>query len=151
MKRILKLKGRTGLFDTPSFLLSANEELIIKCDFADEIRVGKFRLIVKHGEKKKTFSLSKSDCVVLSPDWLNENAENLEFSLVLLNTVENAVIKDDYQIEPLKIETVNGNFSYTAVLQEIIRRQDEQDKKMQELEERLNEYDDNGVPVPVEN
>ena len=150
MERILKIKGRAGLFDTPSFLMAENESLVIKCDFTDEIRRGRFRLVVRHGEKKQTFSLAKTDSVVISPEWMKQSLENLDFSLVLLNETESAVIKDDYQIEPLKLETVDGNFTFTAMVQEIIQRQDEQERRMAALEERLSAYDETGVPLTAE-
>lgn len=150
MTRILKIKGREGLFDTPSFLLAENENLKIKCDLSDEIRVGRFRLVVRHGEWRKVFSLAKSDTIELSSDWLKQSAENLNFSLVFLNATESAVIKDDYQIEPLKIETLDGNFTFTATVQEILSRLDAQDGRMAGLEEKLKEYEDNGVPLVAE-
>ncbi len=151
MTRALKIKGRTGLFDVPSFLVSENESLTIKLNFAEERRLGRYRLIVRHGEYKKTFSFKKPDPIELSPEWLKSSAENVEFSLVLLNENETAVIKDDYQIEPLKLETVNGNFTFTAILQELVSKQGEQDQKLLGLEERLKQFEDEGVPLFAKN
>lgn len=150
MTRILTIDGRTGLFDSPSFLLSENESLKIKLHFKDEIRTGRFRLVVKQGELKKTFSLSKNEEIELSPAWLTKNGENLEFSLVFLNATETAVIKDDYQIEPLKLETVNGNFVFSALVQNIIAEQKRQAEILSEMQEKLNQYEDEGVPVVLE-
>ena len=70
---------------------------------------------------------------------------------MLLNENETAVIKDDYQIEPLKLETVNGNFTFTAVLQDLVSRQEEQDKRLLCLEERLKQFEDEGVPLFAKN
>ena len=150
MTRILTIDGRTGLFDFPSFLLSENESLKIKLRFKDEIRTGRFRLVVKQGEFKKTFSLSKNEEIELSPAWLTKGGENLEFSLVFCNATETAVIKDDYQIEPLKLETVNGNFVFSALVQEIIAEQKRQAEILSEMQEKLNQYEDEGVPVVLE-
>ena len=150
MTRILTIDGRTGLFDSPSFLLSENESLKIKLHFKDEIRTGRFRLVVKQGEFKKTFSLSKNEEIELSPAWLTKGGENLEFSLVFCNATETAVIKDDYQIEPLKLESVNGNFVFSALVQEIIAEQKRQAEILSEMQEKLNQYEDEGVPVVLE-
>ena len=150
MTRILTIDGRTGLFDSPSFLLSENESLKIKLHFKDEILTGRFRLVVKQGEFKKTFSLSKNEEIELLPAWLTKGGESLEFSLVFLNATETAVIKDDYQIEPLKLETVNGNFVFSALVQNIIAEQKRQAEILSEMQEKLNQYEDEGVPVVLE-
>lgn len=151
MTRVLKIKGRTGLFDTPSFIVTENESLKISLEFTDEIRIERFRLIVRHGDLKKTFTLSKNEGIELSPEWLKRNAENLDFSLVLLNLTESAIIKDDYQIEPLKLETADGNFTFAAMVQRMTEKQEEHEKKLYSLEERLKEFEEDGVPLLTEN
>ena len=147
MIRTLTVKGRTGLFDTPSFLVSENESLTIKIKIVDEIRVGKFRLIVKHGEHSKQYTLDKTDEITLNPVWLKMSGENLEFSLVFVDASETQVLKNDYQIEPLKLETINGNFMFTAWLQEIERKQKELDERLILAEEKLKAYESEGVPL----
>lgn len=150
MTRVLKIKGRTGLFDTPSFLVSENEELNIKVEIVGEIRIGKYRLSVKHGKEQKQFSLSKSDKITLTPEFLKNNAENLEFSLLFLNTTETEVIKNDYQIEPLKLENANGNFEFTAIMQEFERKQKELEQRLLVAEELIKSYENDGVPLTFE-
>lgn len=149
MTRVLTIKGRTGLFDIPSFLLSENESLKIKI-VTDELRLGNFRLCVKHGKHEKVYSLKGKDEIELHPVWLNTSKENLEFSLVFLNPTETEVIKSDYQIEPLKVESVQGNFAYTAMLQEIIEKQEALDERLLEAEEKIRSFEDNGVPLAFE-
>ena len=116
MIRVLNIKGREGRFDEPSFIISENEHLIIKVVIADERRTNRFRLVVKHGNLKKTVTLAKNESVEFSPEWLKANAENLDFSLMYLNSSESAVIKDDYHIEPLKLQTIEGNFIFACKL-----------------------------------
>lgn len=147
MTRVLTIKGRTGLFDIPSFILAENESLKIKLLFVDEIRVRSFRLTVRHGTHISTFILSRREIVELSPELLKESGENLDFSLALLDATGSAVIKDDYQIEPLKIEKVGGNFEFVAVVQELVAKQAEQDARMDELEKRISEFEESGVPL----
>ena len=149
MTRVLTIKGRTGLFDIPSFLLSENESLKIKI-VTDELRLGKFRLCVKHGKNEKVYSLKTKDEIELHPVWLNANKENLEFSLVFLNPTETEILKSDYQIEPLKLERVEGNFAYTAMLQEIIEKQEALDERLLKAEEKIRSFEDNGVPLAFE-
>ena len=147
MTRILKMKGRTGLFDTPSFIVTENESLKIKLVFEDEMRIGRIRLIVRHGARKKTFTLFKNEEIELPSEWLKESGENLDFSLALLDATESAVIKDDYQIEPLKIERIGGNFEFVAIVQALVAKQAEQDARMDELEKRISEFEESGVPL----
>lgn len=157
MERILTIKGRTGLFDSPSFILSENESLQIKFDLKDEIRVGRFRVVVKHGEQKLVFTLSKTEPIILPAEFLKQSKENVEFSLVFLNATATAVLKDDYNIEPLKVETVEGNFAFTAQLQAYEQRQEAFEERlngfMEQLEAfkgKLNEFEDSGVPLLFE-
>lgn len=150
MIRILNIKGREGRFDEPSFIISENENLIIKVVLVDERRVNRFRLIVKHGNLQKTVTLAKNESVEFSPDWLKENAENLEFSLMYLNPSESAVIKDDYHIEPLKLQTLEGNFIFSAIVQDFEKRLSEQERRFKNLEKRVQEYETNGVTLTPE-
>ena len=150
MERILTIKGRTGYFDTPSFLVSENENLVIKINIVDEIRIGKFRLLVRHGKHVKQYALSKTDEITLSPVWLKMSEENIEFSLVFLNATETEVLKNDYQIEPLKLETVDGNFVFTAWLQELEQKQKELDARLLVAEGKIASFENEGVPIAFE-
>ena len=150
MIRTITIKGRTGLFDVPSFLLSENDDLKIKFDFKDELRVGRFRVVVRHGEEKQVFTLAKTEPIELRAEWLKNSPENVEFSLVLLNATETAVIKDDYQIEPLKLETVDGNFTFSGLVQKLVERQDAQERALSLLAKRVEEYETNGIELAFE-
>lgn len=150
MIRTITIKGRTGLFDVPSFLLSENDDLKIKFDFKDELRVGRFRVVVRHGEEKQVFTLAKAEPIELRAEWLKNSSENVEFSLVMLNATETAVIKDDYQIEPLKLETVDGNFTFSGLVQKLVERQEEQERALSLLTKRVEEYETNGIELAFE-
>lgn len=150
MKRVLTVKDRTGTFDIPSFLMTENDSLQIKLEIKNELRLGRFRLVVRHGEQKRAFTLSQDETIELCSGWLSKSTENLEFSLVYLNATETAVLKDDYMIEPLKMESINGNFAFTALLQEIETRQNEQERRIVALEEKIKEYENEGVPLVFE-
>ena len=150
MKRVLTVKDRTGTFDIPSFLMTENDSLQIKLEIKNELRLGRFRLVVRHGEQKKAFTLSQNETIELCSGWLSKSTENLEFSLVYLNVTETAVLKDDYMIEPLKMESITGNFAFTALLQEIEAQQNEQERRIVALEEKIKEYENEGVPLVFE-
>ena len=150
MIRVLNIKGREGRFDEPSFIISENEHLIIKVVIADERRTNRFRLVVKHGNLKKTVTLAKNESVEFSPEWPKANAENLDFSLMYLNSSESAVIKDDYHIEPLKLQTIEGNFIFSAIVQDFEKRLLDQEQRFKNLEKRVYEYETNGVSLTPE-
>lgn len=157
MERTITIRGRTGLFDIPSFLFSKNENLLIHFDFKDEKRLRYFRVVVRHGDHRATYTLSKTEPIEISSKWLQLNAENLEFSLVMLNESKTAVIKSDYQIEPLKMESIDGNFRFSAMVQELTVKQQQLETAFAEIKERmvkaenkLKEFEDNGVPLLCE-
>jgi hypothetical protein len=148
MKRKITLKGRVGMFDVPTFSISDNDLLTIDVEIPKEIRLCKYRLCVRHGALKKIFTLYKGMSVALEPDWLKANQENLEFSLALLND-KDKVVKDDYQIEPLKMETQEGNFIFSARVQALIDWQKQHERKLEELERRFSQYEHSGVTIDV--
>lgn len=147
MERTLTIKDRTGLFDVPSFILSQNEILRINFVFKHEIRIGRYRVVVKLGHCKKTFTLAKTEPIELSYEDIKECKDNIEFSIVLLNNTATQVIKDDYNIEPLKIECVNGNFAFTAKVQALEAQMKSFENRLKVYEDKLNEFSTNGVSL----
>ena len=150
MIRTLTIKGRQGRFDEPTFILSENQSLKISVVAKDEPTLNKFKLTVRHGNMQKTFTLSKDMVAVLSPEWLYANTENLEFSLAFLDMKESIVLKDDYEIEPLKIQNIDGNFTFSAEVQRLIAWQEQHGKDLEELMTRFDRYESNGVNLETE-
>ena len=150
MIRTLTIKGRQGRFDEPTFILSENQSLKISVVAKDEPTLNKFKLTVRHGNMQKTFTLSKDMVAVLSPEWLNANTENLEFSLAFLDMKESIVLKDDYEIEPLKIQNIDGNFTFSAEVQRLSAWQEQHGKDLEELMTRFDRYESNGVNLETE-
>lgn len=151
MERTITINGRTGRFDIPSFILSENEPLKIFIVFEKAYRIKRYKLTIRHGDLMKTFTLYEDNSPVeLSVEWLNKNAEDLEFSLALLDENQEKVIKDDFEIEPLKIETVGGNFQFSAMVQSLMAWQQEHGEKLNALEQRFDEYEANGVNLSLE-
>lgn len=158
MKRIITVNSREGRFFEPSFILSENEDLEIVFRFPNEIRVGRYRVVVKHGKNKRTYTLGDEKTIVLPAQWLKENGtENVEFSLAFLNLSETAVIKDDYLIEPLKIQNIDGNFAFTPIIADLLDRTERLQKLYEEelaakkeIFEKLKGYVDNGIEIPLE-
>ena len=63
----------------------------------------------------------------------------------LLNLAQSAVIRDGYEIEPLRIERIDGDFSFTALVQNLHARQDEHNKRIEQLENIIA-----GIPTAIE-
>ena len=64
MKRTITLTGRTGRLDVPSFTLAENETLTVTFNIVNEIRVGRYIVVVRHGSAlKKTFALSSDNSI----------------------------------------------------------------------------------------
>lgn len=145
MKRVLKIKGRTGLFDVPSFTLAKNEDLNIFVQIQDEHRIGLFRLIVSHDGKEQAYLVNGD--ITIPNDWINKDEGDLYFSLVFLNPTETKIIKDDYKIEPLKYEHIQGNFAFSAQVQRIQTCLDEIRTRLTGVETRVDKLTDEGVPL----
>ena len=150
MKRTLTIKGRTGLFDIPSFIISENQNLKIAIKFATPMRAERYKLVVKHGDLLKTYGVVYDNAITIPAEWIKQNNENLEFSLVFLDEKGIRVIKDDFEIEPLLVEHLEGNFTFTAMVQQLITWQKEHGAKLDTLEKRYNAYESNGVTLDLE-
>lgn len=145
MERVIRLNGKTGLFDIPSFLLSDNEVLNVKLQ-TSEIRIGRYALTIKCGDKTRTEILARDKTVLIVPEWIKQGNSNiLEFSLKLLNLSQSAVIRDGYEIEPLRVERIDGDFEFTALVQNLHARQDEQHVRLKQLETIVA-----GIPTAIE-
>ena len=71
MQRTITINGRAGLFDTPSFLLTENEDLTVTVEIKNEIKVGEYYLFAVHGTApKKAFWISDNKSVTLSSEWI---------------------------------------------------------------------------------
>lgn len=150
MERKLKLKGGTGLFDAPSFILTDNEPLTITLE-TDEIRFGRYVMTVKNGEKTKTVLLGNDNVLHLTANWLNGGGETLDFSLKMLNHTQTAVVKEGYNIEPLRVERIAGDCTFTGIVQELQAKLRQQSERLSTLEKRVSEYEKNGVELIPEN
>lgn len=160
MERVLTIDARGGLFDRSSFCITENETLRITVKLA-ESRVGYYHLIVKHGKAKRLnygFKPRRELIMELPPEWLNDGGvEDVEFSLVLRNGADTVTLKDDYKIEPLHVEKIEGNFSFSAAVttlekafSEIVELVNGIDTRVKANEEKLKEFEDEGVPIFAE-
>ena len=93
------------------------------------------------------FTLAKAEPIELTSEWLKINDENIEFSLVFLNKACTAVLKDDYLIEPLQMERIDGNFNFTAIVQNFEARLKALERLYPQLEKRVEEYETNGIEL----
>ena len=156
MQRTITINGRAGLFDTPSFLLTENEDLTVKVEIKNEIKVGKYYLFAVHGTApKKAFLLSDNKAVTLPAEWIKQGGETpIEFSLELRNAKGTSVIRSDYEIEPLAVTTLGGDWRATAIIQCLESRISaleealkQETKARDELAEKFGKYVDEGIEV----
>ena len=145
MKRVLTVKGRTGLFDIPSFTLAKDEDLILSVNIVDETRLGCFRLAVKHDNKEEVYLVSKD--IFIPNAWVNNDEGDLYFSLVFLDYTQTKVIKDDYKIEPLKYERINGNFEFSSQVQKIQAYMESMNERLCDILTRVDKLTNEGIPL----
>lgn len=149
MERILTIKGSVGKFDVPYFAASDNEGVTVTLSTPEETRIGVYRLVIKHGNAEiLNKSIRSGQSIHLTSEWLKSGKnENIEFSLILVSQDGARVIKDNYKIEPLKIESVDGNFSFCSWVEAMAKRCEELDKRFLELKKRVEEYEKNGIEL----
>ena len=156
MKRTITIRGRTGRYDVPSFVLAQNETLTL-CFVFEETSAGVFRAILTHGNAPKIIvSLADEKSITITPAWiLKGNTEPVCVTLQMLDPSESKVIKNDYYIEPLTmIKDDEGGFEATAEMSaqserisELEKKLQEYGKKLEEIQEKLKDYIDNGTEI----
>jgi hypothetical protein len=150
MERIITIKNEVGLFDSPTFYISENEDLKIYVKRADGKALKNYRMLVKHGNLSKTFTLFGEGTIELKAEYLNKNTENIEFELVLLDNVGvNTISGEIVEIEPLQMKKLQGKFEYSAMVQAILKWQEQHGKELNILKERFDEYEQNGINIDV--
>jgi hypothetical protein len=151
MERIITIKNGVGLFDSSTFYVSDNEDVKIYVKRADGKALKNYRMLVKHGELRKTFTLFGEGVIELKAKWLNKNNNNVEFELVLLDNVGvNTISSEIVEIEPLQIKELQGKFEYSALVQSLAKWQEQHGKRLDELEKRFASYECNGTILETE-
>ena len=153
MERKVKFSGFIGRWDTPSFFITENEPLKITVE-VDKILIGKFFLTVLCGDRKITFALR--DNIIIPNDMLFGDVLEL-FLEMRSNEGDRIVIPSaktnldkGYYIEPLKIIRDSEKVSAVGWLYEIEERQLRIEEEQKRINERLNEFDSDGVPLNFE-
>lgn len=152
MERILTVSGGIGKFDSPEFITSTEESLSIKLVVKNEVREGVYRVLFKHGnadiiEKQ----IKPNQTMVLFPSWIKKGGNApIEISMYFLTRDCAKIVNDNYQIEPLSVNTIEGNFEYSSLVQALIHRFDRLENRFVELEKRVQEYETNGIELIAE-
>lgn len=159
MIRTITMRGRTGLYDNPSFLITDNDPLTLKLNLPI-IRDGKYVAKLKHGDMEKTVSLDKEMIVDVETEWLKKGGENpLEVFLelrdnsgtkVLIRSARTRTDRGGYFIEPLKIEAVDDGWSALSLLKDFESRICMLEQKNEELSNRIAAFEDHGVELITE-
>lgn len=156
MIRTITIRGRTGRYDVPSFVLTQNEPLKI-CFVAEELTSGIYRAVITHGNAPKIdVSLAVEKSVTLSPEWLLKgNTEPVQVVLQLLDPAQSKVIKNDFYIEPLTVVSDGaGGYEATAEMTSLSARILALERivaaygaKLEADEKQLKDYIDNGAEI----
>ena len=159
MIRKINFIGRRGTYDLPSFLLTENETLTLKLEGLDA-RLGRYVMTIRHGTNVKTVYLRNALTVDISPEWLSENAEKpiecfLELrdnsgTQVLISSANSFTDQSGYYIEPLKLERIEKTWSLVAWLQKTDADLAQVKDAIQEINIKLAEYEENGIPLKFE-
>lgn len=157
MTRTIHIKGLTGRFDVPSFLWTENETLTLKFDVAEK-RIGRYIVVVICGEQRKTVYLGRDMSAELSPEFIQKGEYQPLTILLEFRPPKwtRAMIGNDpsnggFCIEPLKIERVNENTCAVAWMQKLEGDFEALSKRLKTVEDKLKEFEDEGVPLLVEN
>ena len=118
MKRTITINGNEGRWDTPLFVLTDNDSLVI--DIAlPTITNGIYRFIATHGSQKKHVTLGHKSIVELSADWLKAGGEEPLCSQLQVYDKTGTVVYRSYDIEPLKIRVCECGTEYFAAVQAV--------------------------------
>ena len=158
MIRTINFVGRRGLYDLPTFLVTANEPLTIKFAGLD-IRLGKYVATIRHGKETLSVYLSNVMSVdIPTPIEMFLELRDNNGTRVLIGSAKSHADLNGYYIEPLKLEKVDGSWSMIAWLQRIENKIQElktetdtklknMDDRLMRTEETLSHYENNGVPL----
>lgn len=156
MIRTIKFKGRTGRWQTPSFLYTDNEPLVIKFDIAEH-RIGKYVALITCGEQKKTVYLTKDMSVEVLPEFIQNGGFNpihifLEFRTAYGDKIiiPNEPSKGGFFVEPLYVERVTGNTTFLAWATKLEEELQQLKEYQDILAEKLRAFEDEGVPLVAE-
>ena len=157
MQRVIKLRGRTGRFTTPSFLYTDNEPLVLKFDIAEH-RNGKYVAKICCGTQEKTRHLEKDMLVEIPPAFIKAGEFNpihvyLDYRTKELDKVliPNDPAKGGFFIEPLYVEKVNGNTTFQAWASKIEDELKVLKEALATATEKIKQFEDEGVPLVAEN
>ena len=156
MERIIEIKGRVGLYDLPSFTYADNESLVIRFKTKKPTQ-GRYVATATCGKQKKTVYLGDDMSLELLPEFIREGEySDVYISLEFRNQQgDNVYISGNpeeggFLIEPLHIERVGEYTSAQGWIAAIEAAFKEVYGRLDAAEEKLKNFEDEGVPVLVE-
>lgn len=149
MERIINFSGKVGRYDIPSFLFTENDPLELIFN-VHTTAIGKYVVTLNCGDQKHVLTLAEDMKVIVPPGFIERGNLNPLAILLELRTMkgDKVIIPSDpkqggFFIEPLYIETVEENTFAVAWCQELERR-------LKNVETKLKEFEDKGVPLVFE-
>ena len=124
--------GEEGRFDIPGVMVRDNEFLNIEF-VLQPIKNLVYIANVSNGKTSKFVTMSKHFVVSLLPEWLRECDEKITIDLDLRDYSGTLVYKK-YKIEPLNVKKGENQLETTACMQEIERRLQIAEKKIETIE-----------------
>ena len=156
MKRTLFFKGRVGRWDTPSFAYTDNEPLKISFVF-DFIQTGRYIATFVCGKEKYVATLVRGGIVELPPEFIRKGEYNPVFITLEVRSLQTdrVIVPSDvafggFAVEPLYIDTVYHNIEAHAWFDKIESSLLSLDNRLKAVEEKLREYQEQGVPLVAE-
>lgn len=159
MIRTINLKGRTGRFDVPSFLLTDSEDLTLKLN-ASDIRVGKYVATIKLNNLRRVEYLGKDMSVTLTAEQLSAAGAGvletcLEFrtqngASIIIPSAKDENDKQGFFIEPLLIEKMDDRNTAVGWLSKIEETLANTNARVDAIMQKIKDFEDNGVPLIFE-
>lgn len=135
----LKFNGNVGVFSTPTFDISDNDDMTINIGLEGvKSQIGAFSLLAELNGQQLKFALAgkRNEEVTFPAEWLRTvGAGELKLQLIQFNATRTAEINRGlYHIEPLMITDVQGGgFLATAVFSNALNRICLLEKRNEEL------------------
>lgn len=155
MQRVLTIKNGVGAFDVPTFSITKNDPLTLKLEIKENfLGYYLFKVRRENGKAKELtfgFKAGTEKTVELPLDWLKDGYGAIDFSLILRDSQNTVTYKDDYRIPPLKCKkTPDGNYTFVDKLNELTETVANLLQRVEVAEEKLKEFENEGVPLVFE-
>lgn len=156
MKATININGLVGGWDLPEYKVSDNEDLTVAFKGLHMSHLYRYLATFKLGAAKSTITLDKDLTATVNSDFLNTQGDVLEVFLEARSAKTDRLLissnpqGDGFFIEPLKILRFDETLTAVGMLGEINKKMAALDSRLLAAEQRLREYNEQGVPLVAE-